>query len=142
MLIAATAKQLGGSGELADVSREGIATIYGVSCECKTASATDLQHKQQAAVKEYRQLLELGLGIGPGDVEEMLARGESLTPAQLAATRVPQLSRGMVFGSRDFVEQAFARYRNQFGKRRLIGSRPILHLDSKDRERLMVMREF
>jgi REP element-mobilizing transposase RayT len=57
--------------------------------------------------------------------EEVLAKDGKLSAAELVHCRVRYFSDGVAFGSKEFVEQVFGRYRDHFGKKRKSGARPL-----------------
>jgi len=82
--------------------------------------------------KHYRHLLyqrgvkELDRNRGGIDVErvkEVLTNGGSLTMREALHCRVRYFSDGMILGSRVFVDDAFHRYRSNFGVKRQTGTR-------------------
>jgi len=99
---------------------------------------------ETSGLKAYRHLL-LGEGIEAGDEEKEieerqgrtfrrrgmkraealaeLREGKSLSKAELLRCRVRYFSDGLVLGSRDFVEKAFAEKREWFGAKRKTGAR-------------------
>ena len=89
------------------------------------------------AAAEYRLSLFMTAGA-PGasdkvaldrdDILAELKRGGKLSLSQILRLRLRHLSDGVVLGSRDFVNEAFIRHRQNFGPNRKDGARPIRHL--------------
>ena len=59
------------------------------------------------------------------EIQEVLRQGGRLSEAEILRLRVRHLTDGVVLGSREFVNEMFARYRPLFGPRRQDGARPI-----------------
>ena len=64
-------------------------------------------------------------GFSPEQAGEVLAKGGKLTVFELLHCRVRYFTDGAVLGSREFVEDAFERYRQFFGLKRKTGARPM-----------------
>jgi REP element-mobilizing transposase RayT len=80
----------------------------------------------------YRQMLyargeksEQRHGISPQKVRQVLEDGGQLSRSELMQCRVRYLSDGVVLGSKTFVEEVFAKHRDQFGLKRKTGARPM-----------------
>jgi len=75
-------------------------------------------------------LAEAGGALKPGiptdAVEQVRAEGGELSRAELLRCRVRYFSEGVILGSRLFVDDVFARYRDRFSARRKSGARPML----------------
>ena len=73
---------------------------------------------------------------------KVLAQGGRLDPASYLRCRVRYLSDGLVFGRREFVEQAFAACREHFSPQRRTGARPLRGLQpAAPTERLYTARQ-
>ncbi len=108
-------------------SRKGLAQVFG-----ENASRVDWRHVS----KRYRQMLyargertENRHGISPQKVRQVLDEGGRLSKQELLQCRVRYLSDGVVMGSRSFVEEVFAKHRDQFGLKRKTGARPMKYGD-------------
>ena len=58
-------------------------------------------------------------------IKEVIAQGGELSLGQVLRLRVRHMSDGVALGSRAFVNEVFARYRDRFGPKRKDGARPI-----------------
>ena len=92
------------------------------------------------ASAEYRKLLfifgeqtpgpdgtPLRLGFTSETVQKVLAEGGALTLAQALTCRVRYFTDGVIFGSRNFVEDKFNQHRSFFGPTRTTGARSMKH---------------
>jgi len=70
-----------------------------------------------------------GNAIDQDKIQEVLDAGGKLTKAQLLHCRVRYLSDGVVLGSKNFVEDIFHKYRDEFGLKRKSGARRPRHGD-------------
>ena len=70
-------------------------------------------------------------GFAKKKVEEVLASGGKLPMHVLLHCRVRYFTDGLVLGSREFVEETFAKYRDQFSLKRSSGARAMKHGDWK-----------
>ena len=61
--------------------------------------------------------------------EEVLQANGRLPAGSVLLCRVRYFSDGLALGSREFIEGVFARYREQFGLRRVTGARPMRYAD-------------
>ena len=86
------------------------------------------------AAAKYRMLLFVAAGsanrsdkavLDPQTIRAELARGGELSVGQVLRLRVRHMSDGVVFGSKDFVNEMFTRHRDRFSARRKDGARPI-----------------
>jgi len=59
------------------------------------------------------------------EIQKVLRQGGRLSEAEILRLRVRHMTDGVVLGSREFVNEMFARYRPLFGPRRQDGARPI-----------------
>ena len=64
-------------------------------------------------------------GFSPERVEEVLSNGGRLPKAEILRCKVRYFSDGLVLGSKEFVEKTFEQYREQFGRKRKSGARPL-----------------
>jgi len=58
-------------------------------------------------------------------IKRLLRQGRELSPEQVLRLRLRHMSDALVLGSKEFVEEVFARHREKFGPRRRSGARPI-----------------
>jgi hypothetical protein len=63
-------------------------------------------------------------------IKEVIAQGGELSLGQVLRLRVRHMSDGVALGTREFVNDVFARHRERFGKKRKDGARPIRALAS------------
>ncbi|MGB0579972.1 MAG: transposase [Limisphaerales bacterium] len=93
----------------------------------------------QKASGEYRQIMIVYAGESNGpnkralsqeQVKAVLKRGGKVELADLLRLRIRHLSDGLVFGSREFVEEVFEEFRDRFGKQRRSGARKLHDLGS------------
>ncbi len=86
------------------------------------------------AAAKYRMLLFVAAGsanrsdkavLDRQTILAELARGGELSLGQVLRLRVRHMTDGVVLGSKDFVNEMFARHRERFGARRKDGARPI-----------------
>jgi hypothetical protein len=68
-------------------------------------------------------------GFSPEKVEEVLRAGGKLPMHVLLRCRVRYFSDGLALGSREFTDQVFNRYRDQFGSKRETGARQMRYGD-------------
>jgi len=99
------------------------------------------------AAAEYRMLLFVTGGsanrsdkavLDPQAIKAELARGGELSLGQVLRLRVRHLTDGVFLGSKEFVNEMFARHRDRFGSRRKDGARPIRGVALPD---IRVMRD-
>ena len=62
--------------------------------------------------------------------KEVIAQGGELSLGQVLRLRVRHMSDGVALGTREFVNEVFARHREKFGKKRKDGARPIRALSA------------
>jgi hypothetical protein len=86
--------------------------------------------------RAYRQMLyvrgeqtEKRHGISPQKVRQVVDEGGRLSKQELLQCRVRYLTDGVVMGTRSFVEEVFAKHREQFGLKRKTGARPMKYGD-------------
>jgi len=86
------------------------------------------------AAAEYRMLLFVTAGsangsdkqvLGPEAIKAELARGGELGMGQVLRLRIRHFTEGVFLGSKEFVNEMFARHRDRFGPKRKDGARPI-----------------
>ena len=86
------------------------------------------------AAAEYRMLLFVTggsanrsdkAGLDPETIKAELARGGELSLGQVLRLRFRHFTDGVCLGSKEFVNDMFARHRGRFGARRKDGARPI-----------------
>jgi hypothetical protein len=68
-------------------------------------------------------------GISPEKVRRVVDEGGRLSKQELLQCRVRYLSDGVVLGTRSFVEEVFAKHRDQFGIKRKSGARAMKYGD-------------
>lgn len=61
--------------------------------------------------------------IDPEEVKKVLASGGKLSVTELLHCRVRYFADGAVFGSREYVQRCFERFRENFGEHRKTGPR-------------------
>jgi REP element-mobilizing transposase RayT len=92
-----------------------------------------------AGAKGYRELLLVKSGwagrsgkvaVDPATIRRELKREGELALGQVLRLRVRYFSDGVVLGSRNFVNEVFAEYRDRFGPRRKTGARKLRGLAS------------
>ena len=66
-------------------------------------------------------------GFSREKVEDVLQRGGKLPMHILLRCQVRYFSDGLVLGSKEFVDDVFLKYRDQFGLKRATGARPMKH---------------
>ena len=105
-----------------------------------------LQAGWKAVHAAYRKLLysagtEAGLtksgapknpGFSREDLQKVLDQGGRLTLQQALHCRVRYFTDGLVLGSREYVDDAFYRYRDRFGHKRKSGARKCANVDLGD----------
>ena len=103
------------------LSRRGLGAALG-----ENAAGGDWRHVSRA----YRQMLyargektEKRHGISPQKVRQVAEEGGRLSKQELLQCRIRYFSDGVVLGSRRFVEEVFAKHRDQFGLKRKTGAR-------------------
>ena len=64
-----------------------------------------------------------GISIDPEKVKEVLAAGGKLPMSELLHCRVRYFTDGVVLGGKEFVEDVFKQYRNEFGYKRKRGAK-------------------
>ena len=64
-------------------------------------------------------------GVSKERVREVLEKRGKLTPGELVRCKVRHFTDGAVIGSKEFVNEMFARHRDRFGSKRKDGARPI-----------------
>ena len=108
-------------------SRKGLAAVLGAN-----AAAGDWRRVSRG----YRQMLyvrgeetEKRYGISPEKVRQVVDEGGRLSKQELLQCRVRYLSDGVVLGTRSFVEEVFAKNRDQFGLKRKTGARAMKYGD-------------
>ena len=84
----------------------------------------------------YRQMLyakgegsENRYGISAQKVRQVMEEGGRLSRHELMQCRVRYLSDGVALGTKNFLEEVFAKHRDQFGPRRKTGARPMKYGD-------------
>ena len=86
------------------------------------------------AAAEYRLLLFVTAGSANGSDKQVLdpeviraelARGGELGMGQVLRLRIRHFTEGVFLGSKEFVNEMFARHRDRFGSKRKDGARPI-----------------
>ena len=86
------------------------------------------------ASREYRKYLFIGGGsagradkltLDPKAIQKVLDQGGELSEGQLLRLRIRYMTQGAVLGSRNFVNEVFAQYRERFGPRRKQGGHPL-----------------
>ena len=86
------------------------------------------------ALARYREAMFLQGGLAGAcskraldreQIQKVLRQGGRLSEAEILRLRVRHMTDGVVLGSREFVNEMFARYRPLFGPRRQDGARPI-----------------
>lgn len=77
--------------------------------------------------ERFRTIMRALEGYSEEKVCNVMAAGGRMAIADVLRCRVRYFSDGLVLGSRVFVENVFARHRDQFGPRRKSGARPMKH---------------
>ncbi len=83
-----------------------------------------LQGRQKGFDPQGRSIKQ---GFSPEQVKEVLRTGGKLPTHVLLRCRVRYFSDGLALGSKEFIEQIFQRYRDQFSQKRSSGARPMKH---------------
>ncbi|MGB0580369.1 MAG: transposase [Limisphaerales bacterium] len=93
----------------------------------------------RSACAAYRKAMLLSAGdstrsnqacLSPKEVLRVLRRGGQVNLAKVLRLRLRYLSDGVVFGSREFVEEVFQKYRERFGAKRTQGPRSMAEIRS------------
>ena len=113
-------------------SRRGLGEVLGQSEWRRTSRA----YRQMLYVRGEKT--EKRHGISPGKVRQVVEEGGKLSRQELMQCRVRYFTDGVVIGTRGFVEEVFAKHRNQFGHKRKTGARPMKY---GDWEGLCTMRD-
>jgi hypothetical protein len=81
-------------------------------------------------------------GFKRKDVEKVLSQGGKLSFGEALRCKIRYLSDGMVFGTKDFLNDLFKETKERFGEKRESGARPMREIDWKEKEgvRLYSMR--
>ena len=86
----------------------------------------------KTAQAEYRQVMLVYAGYASGSgkvaldpqrIRQVLEKGGKVSAGEVLRLRIRYLSDGLVFGSREFVEEVFEEFRDRFGGRRRTGAR-------------------
>jgi len=81
-------------------------------------------------IKDAQNLNVVERGVTAEEARAVLREKGKLSTAELVRLRVRYFSDGLVLGSREFVEAAFAANRGQFGPKRRSGARRVLESES------------
>jgi REP element-mobilizing transposase RayT len=81
-------------------------------------------------------------GFQRKDVEKVLSQGGKLSFGEALRCKIRYFSDGMVFGTKDFLNDLFKETKERFGEKRESGARPMREIDWKEKEegRLYSMR--
>lgn len=109
-------------------AKEGLQSVMLSLGESGTWSSVSGGYRKYLYVSgEAKGIDEDGRAVKPGfsrkKVERVLAEGGRLKPAEVLRCRVRYFSDGVVLGSREFVDEVFARHRAEFGVKRETGAR-------------------
>jgi REP element-mobilizing transposase RayT len=126
-------------------AREGILRVMqGVSAEASWQRVQCLYRKHLYLQGQEKGLDESGKVLHDGftreQVQEVLDAGGRLPMRVLLRCRVRYFSDGLVLGSKGFVEEVFARNREQFGAKRTNGARVMKHGNWKGLYTLRALR--
>lgn len=80
-------------------------------------------------------------GFDPDVVTKVISEGGRLPLQTVLRCRVRYFSDGLVLGGRDFVEELFHQYRQQFGQQRLTGARAMQSADWRELYTLRALRK-
>ncbi len=84
-------------------------------------------YRQQLFIRGEQLTEDTKPGFSPETVQAVLDANGTLPKGQALRCRVRYFSDGVILGSRNFVDEAFARHRGYFSPRRTTGARPMRH---------------
>ena len=108
-------------------SRKGLGGVLGEHAACGDWRGVSRAYRQMLYVRGEKT--EKRHGISPRKVRQVVDEGGQLSKQELMQCRVRYLSDGVVLGSRSFVEEIFAKHRDQFGLKRKTGARAMKYGD-------------
>jgi hypothetical protein len=106
-----------------DAARTGIKRISGIIGYSREDWRGSAAYYRKFLFMQAEPHQKKGMKIDKERIREVLAAGGKLSMAELLSCRVRYLSDGAVFGSREFVEGVFVKYRDEFGAKRKSGAR-------------------
>jgi len=104
-----------------ELGRRGLASFHPSGDWTSVGAA----YRQVLVVKAGRTGHSNKVAIDPALIRQELAKGGELTLGEVLRLRVRYFTDGVVLGSRNYVNEVFAEFRNRFGPRRETGARPL-----------------
>lgn len=104
-----------------ELARRGLASFHGKPDWAWVGKA----YRQVLLVTSGRAGSSAKVALDREAIGRQLARGGELTLGEVLRLRVRYFSDGVVLGSRNYVNEVFAEFRDRFGARRKTGARPL-----------------